>query len=107
MCVPDLAVSCSPFDPTQAAPADRVLIVEILSPNNRAETWANVWAYTSIASVPEILVLRADARGGDVLRRRSDGAWADRAAPVETDLVLQSIGLQIALAELYGRTTLA
>ena len=47
MRVPDLAVSCSPFELTQPAPTDPVLIVEILSPSNRAETWANVWAYTS------------------------------------------------------------
>jgi Uma2 family endonuclease len=107
MRVPDLAVSCAPFDPAQAAPADPVLIVEILSPSNRAETWANVWAYTSIASVGEILVLRADKMAADLLRRRADGAWPDRAMPVEAELVLESIGLRIGMAELYARTQLA
>jgi len=37
MRVPDLAVSCSPFDLTKAAPAYPVLIVEIISPGNRAD----------------------------------------------------------------------
>ena len=106
MRVPDLAVSCSPFDVAQATPVDPVLIVEILSPSNRADTWANVWAYTSIPSVREILVLRTDVVGGDLLRRLPDGAWPDRATVVEGDLVLDSIGFRITLAELYARTPL-
>lgn len=107
MRVPDLAVSCSPFDTGQAALTETVLIIETLSPRNKSETWANVWACTSIPSVREILVLRADAIGGDLLRRRQDGAWPDRATPVtEPDLVLESIGFHVALAELYARTPL-
>ena len=47
MRVPDLAVSCSPFDLHQPVPTDPVLLVEILLPSNRADTWANVWAYTA------------------------------------------------------------
>jgi Uma2 family endonuclease len=104
---PDLAVSCSPFDLTQAAPADPVLIVEILSPGNRADTWANVWAYTSIPSVREILVLKADVAGGDLLRRLPDGSWPDRPTWVDGDLVFESIGFRIALGDLYARTPLA
>jgi Uma2 family endonuclease len=104
---PDLAVSCSPFDLTQAAPADPVLIVEILSSGNRTDTWANVWAHTSIPSVREIFVLLTDVAGGDLLRRLPDGSWPDRSTWVDGDLVLDSIGFRIALAELYARTPLA
>jgi Uma2 family endonuclease len=104
---PDLAVSCSPFDLTQAAPSDPVLIVEILSPGNRADTWANVWAYTSIPSVRAILVLRTDVAGGDLLRRLPDDSWPDQPTRVDDDLVLDSIGFQVALASLYARTPLA
>jgi Uma2 family endonuclease len=107
MRVPDLAVGCSPFDLNQAAPANPVLIVEILSPGNRADTWANVWAYTSIPSVREILVLRADAIGGDLLRRLPDASWPDRPTVIgDDDLVLDSIGFRVALSDLYGRTPL-
>jgi Uma2 family endonuclease len=107
MRVPDLAVSCSPFQARQAALADPVLIIEILSPSNRAATWANVWAYTSIPSVREILVLRADAVAGEMLRRLPDGGWPDRPELVETELVLDSVGFRLALAEVYARTTVA
>jgi Uma2 family endonuclease len=56
--IPDLAVTCTPLAAGQATLADPVLLIEILSPNNQAKTWTNVWAYTSIPSVQEILVLR-------------------------------------------------
>jgi hypothetical protein len=82
--------------------------VEILSPSNRAETWANVWAYTSIPSLREILVLRSEEIGADVLRRQPDGSWPDRAALIaDGDLALDSIGFSIPLAELYARTPIA
>ena len=45
--IPDLAVTCSGYDPEEAALTDPVLLIEILSPGNQAETWANVWAYTT------------------------------------------------------------
>jgi Uma2 family endonuclease len=107
MRVPDLAVSCSPFDARQAAPTDPVLIVEILSPSNRAETWANVWAYTSIPSVREILILYTDAAAGKMLRRLPGGSWPDQAGGVEGSFALETIGLRVELGALYARTPLA
>jgi Uma2 family endonuclease len=107
MRVPDLAVSCSPFDARQAAPTDPVLIVEILSPSNRAETWANVWAYTSIPSVREILILHTDAAAGKMLRRLPGGSWPDQAGGVEGSFALETIGLRVELGALYARTPLA
>jgi Uma2 family endonuclease len=106
MRVADLAVSCSPFDATQAFLANPVLAVEILSPSNRAETWANVWAYTTIPSMQEILILRGDAVAADLLRRLPDGSWPDQPNQVDTQLVLESLGLRMTLAELYTRTPL-
>jgi Uma2 family endonuclease len=107
MRVPDLAVSCAPFAIGQAAPSDPVLIVEILSPGTKADTWANVWAYTSIPSVREILILRADAIAADLLRRQADDAWPAQSEPVVADLALDSIGLRLPFASLYARTPLA
>jgi hypothetical protein len=37
---------------------DPIVLVEILSPSNEAETRANVWAYTTIPTVAEIVLLR-------------------------------------------------
>jgi Uma2 family endonuclease len=108
MRVPDLAVTCSAYDAEESALSDPVLIIEILSPSNQAETWANVWAYTSIPSVREILVLRTDRVGADLLLRQGDGTWPERPAPItDGELVLASIGFQAPLSEVYARTRLA
>jgi Uma2 family endonuclease len=105
--IPDLAGTCSPLAAGQATLPDPVLLIEILSPSNQAKTWTNVWAYTSILSVREILVLRADRMAAELLRRSPQGEWSDRPIAItEGELVLESIGFRVALAELYRRTGL-
>jgi hypothetical protein len=61
--IPDLAVTCSDYQEEEYDVSEPVLMVEILSPTNKTETWANVWAYTTIPTVREILVLTASAFG--------------------------------------------
>ena len=105
--IPDLAVTCSDYQIEEAALADPVLIIEILSPSNQAETWANVWAYASIPSVQEILVLRSIMVGADLLRRRPDGTWPQEPETIlDGDLVLDSIGFRAPLADIYRTTHL-
>ena len=105
--IPDLAVTCTPLVPGDPMLPDPVLLVEILSPSNPAETWINVWAYTTIPSVREILVIRTDAAGAQLLRRNPDGTWPYAPMVVEGDVILESIGFQVPLAALYAGTWLA
>ena len=105
--IPDLAVTCTPLVPGDPMLPDPVLLVEILSPSNPAETWMNVWAYTTIPSVREILVIRTDAAGAQLLRRNPDGTWPYAPMVVEGDVILESIGFQVPLAALYAGTWLA
>jgi len=106
--IPDLAVTCSGYDAEENALADPVLLIEILSPSNQAETWANVWAYATIPSVQEILVLKTAAIGAELLRRNPDGSWPSQPLAIETgDLTLECIGLRIPLAAAYRTTRLA
>ena len=108
MRVPDLGVTCSGYDSEEAALSDPVLLVEILSPGNQAETWANVWAYSTIPSVREIVMLRSASIGADVLRRGGDSSWPREPERVtEGELLLQSIGLRLRLIALYDGTRLA
>ena len=66
-----------------------------------------MWAYTTIPSVREILVLRTVSIGADLLRRLPDGSWPREPDSVtEGDLALESIGLRTALADLYRSTRL-
>ncbi len=106
--IPDLAVTCSDYASEEHAVTDPVLIVEILSNSNSAETWANVWTYTTIPSVREILVLHTASVAADLLRRRPDGAWPkDPDSIVAGDLTLDSIGFRAPLIDLYRTTRLA
>ncbi len=75
--IPDLAVTCTGYVTEEATLSDPVLIVEILSPSNEAETWSNIWAYSSIPSVREILILHTTAINADLLRRDADGNWPE------------------------------
>jgi Uma2 family endonuclease len=105
--VPDLGVTCAPVTSDQKTIIDPVLLIEILSPSNRAETWSNVWTYTTIPSVQEILVLQSDTVAAHVLRRDATGAWPETPERLTSgDLTLTSIGLRVPLAEVYARTDL-
>jgi Uma2 family endonuclease len=106
--VPDLAVTCSPQDEDGRTLTDPVLIVEILSPSNPGETWANVWAYTSIPSVEEILVVSSMEISAELLRRGTDGNWPDRPALLrDGEILLESIGYRGPLAAFYRTTKFA
>jgi Uma2 family endonuclease len=106
--VPDLAVTCTAGDGDDGRTlSDPVLVIEILSPSNQPETWYNVWAYTSIPTVQEILVLHSTSIGADLLRRDADGTWPSVPAAVTSgDLVLDSIGFRASLASIYRTTRL-
>jgi Uma2 family endonuclease len=109
MRVPDLAVTCSEYEREESALSEPILIVEVLSPSNQSDTWANVWTYTTIPTIREILIVKSAMIGAELLRRRPDGAWPDHTDTIaeSEDLVLESIGFRIALTELYRRTRLA
>lgn len=105
--VPDLGVTCSPPSGGQFV-ADPVLLIEILSPSNAALTRANVWAYTTIPSVREILLLGSVAIEAELLRRGSDGSWPE--APLflgaEDEVELASVGFRAPLRGFYRTTDL-
>jgi Uma2 family endonuclease len=107
--IPDLGVTCSPLVPGQSTLPDPVLLIEILSPRNQAETWSNVWAYTSIPSVQEILLLQSTRIGAEVLRRGAASNWPEETdqVPEGGELALASIGFVMPLVALYERTGLA
>lgn len=66
-----------------------------------------MWAHTIIPSVREILLLRADRIAAELLRRSPQGEWRDRPIAIsEGELILESIGFRVVLADLYARTGL-
>jgi len=108
MRVPDLAVNCTPDEAGQRALPDPILIIEILSPSNESQTRENVWAYASIPSVRDILLLASTGIEAELLRRSADGTWPaqpDIVGPAG-ELLLGSIDLRIALSAFYADTHL-
>jgi len=77
MLAPDIGVTCSPVSGSHAIP-NPILLIEVLSPSNKAETRANVWAYTTIPSVIEILIISSFKIEAELLRRQPDGTWPER-----------------------------
>ena len=103
--IPDLGVTCAPITADDMMMVDPILLIEILSPSNQAETLANVWAYTTIPSVKEVLIVKTAVVGAELLRRRPDNSWPEDPQDIAAgDLVLESIGLTLPLLSIY-RTT--
>ncbi len=106
--IPELAVTCTRYETEKYDVSNPVLIVEILSPSNRAETWRNVWSYTTIPSLREILILSSTAIRAESLRRGDDGNSPAVSTVIEdSDLILDSIGLTVPLGAIYRTTRLA
>jgi Uma2 family endonuclease len=104
--VPDLAVSCARLTAADIALPDPILLIEILSPGNKADTWANVWAYCTIPTVREILVLASTRIEADHLCRDTKGHWPPnptRLGPEDT-LALDCISYSVPLRAVYAGT---
>lgn len=106
--VPDLAVTCNPDIPGEIGLTDPVLVIEILSAGNKSKTWSNVWAYASIPSVKEILILSSWSIEAHLLRRDSDGAWPEKADIIPSDgsITLSSLDMTFFLRDAYTKTFL-
>ena len=101
--IPDLAVTCTPYQDEEYDLANPVLIIEILSPSNQAE----IWSYTTLPSVYEILIVHSTRVGVELLRRDAAGNWPEQPVTLEQGrLELRSIGFSIDVAALYHGTRL-
>lgn len=102
---PDLGVTCSALSLGQATVPEPILLIEILSPNDQAKTWSNVWAYTSIPSLQEIVVLHSTRVTAEILHRSADGQWPQDTMRITSgDLVLDAIDFRVPLADIYAGT---
>lgn len=100
--VPDIAVSCSDRGDT-ADLHEPVMIAEVLSPSNRAETWEAIRNYLTIPSVQTILIVESVHAGISVLQRDAAGAWPREPAPVPLDgeIALEALGVTLMSADVY------
>jgi Uma2 family endonuclease len=106
--VPDIGVTCTRLAPGQQVWPDPILLIEILSPGNAADTWQNVWAYCTIPSLREVAIVHSTRVLAELLRRGPDGSWPEETAKVGPGgtLSFESVGFSCPLSEVYAETPL-
>jgi Uma2 family endonuclease len=106
--IPDLGVTCAPAVGSHEVQLP-VLLVEILSPSNQRETRANIWTYTTVPSVQEILVVHSTRIEAELFRRLDDGSWPERPEMRRDDalLTLVSVNFSAPVRAFYRTTSLA
>ena len=108
--IPELAVTCTPNRADELALPDPLLIVEVLSPSNRDDTWNNILRYATLPSVEEILIVDSQVVKVEMLRRLADHSWAyetETTIGLGSSVQIDSIGLMLPLAAIYADTHLA
>jgi Uma2 family endonuclease len=105
--VPDLGVTCMPPQGGHMMEG-AVMLLEILSPSNKAMTRDNVWTYATIPTVREILLLASTRIEAELLRRDAAGAWPEEPQIIRggQELELASIGFRALLRDFYATTSL-
>lgn len=106
--IPDIGVTCAPNVSGAVMTPDPILLVEVLSPGNAADTRENVRAYATLPSVTEILVVHATRIRAELLRRDAKGDWPMGPVMVEAGsrVELESLGAGFLLDEAYAGTHL-
>jgi Uma2 family endonuclease len=109
MRVPDLCTTGTTDAPGQRTLPDPIVLIEVLRPGNATDTWDNVWAFTTIPSVREIVVVRSTRVLVEVARRGADGNWPEEPEEIGPDgtLRLESIAFACAMQDVYAQTHLA
>lgn len=104
--IPELGVTCKPIVAGQNMITDPILLIEVLSPGNESDTWTNIWAYTAIPSVREILVLESTQVEGWLLQRDAQNDWPSEPEHLlgDAQIVLPSIGFAANLVDAYATT---
>jgi D-amino-acid dehydrogenase len=112
---PALGITAARDEPGQYIVPDPIVLIEILSPGNASDTWDNVWSYTTIPSVREIVVVHSTRVFAELLRRGNRvsgvrvngelieadavvvaaGAWAPK--------ILEPVGVQLGVAPQRGQ----
>jgi Uma2 family endonuclease len=85
------------------------LLVEVLSPSTEAyDRGRKFEQYKAIESLREYLLVASDRIHADLYTRQPDGRWLLTSADtMEDSLVLESVGAQLRLADLYEKVDLS
>jgi Uma2 family endonuclease len=109
---PDVTVVCGqpefdPADPARMTVVNPRLVIEIISDSTEgADRGEKFDDYRAIASLDEYVLIRQKQPVVEVFRRRDDGSWLYRVYEgIETTARLESIGVDVALADVFAGVT--
>jgi Uma2 family endonuclease len=100
---PDVSVSCDERDrrAEQFIQHPR-LIIEVLSPSTEAYDRGGKFAlYRRLESLQEYVLVGSESQSVEVFRRNPSGSWEFTAYGAEDQLSLQSVDVELAVAEIY------
>jgi Uma2 family endonuclease len=108
---PDVVVTCSDQDTAPASPKDYLtapaLVVEVLSESTEAiDRREKMHAYATLASLQEYLLVDSRTRQAELYRKLPDGGWEQWIATPGELLKLDSLGLELAVDDLYEEADL-
>ena len=100
---PDVMVVCDPRDTERYFKRFPKVIIEVLSPDTeRTDEREKFWAYTSVETFDEYVLVAQDRMEVSVFRREKQ--WAKELLTATTDnLVLASLNFSVPLATVYER----
>jgi Uma2 family endonuclease len=97
---PDVVVGCATGDTDPYVVEQPKLVVEVLSDSTEREDRSDkFYAYRHLASLEEYVLVAQDARRVEVYRRET--GWDLELYENEGDFNLRSVGLDLAIAEVY------
>ncbi|MEN9373261.1 MAG: hypothetical protein RIR79_813 [Pseudomonadota bacterium] len=102
---PDVFVTCSKKDlESSKVKAEPTLIAEVLSPSTAAyDRGLKFEHYRTIETLQEYLIIDPQRRHTDCYRKGVDGLWVLHPFGVDETVVLKSMALDIAFADLFAK----
>jgi Uma2 family endonuclease len=99
---PDVLVTCDDRDDNQQFVQFPCLIIEVLSPSTEAiDRGAKFARYRQFTSLQEYVLVPTDRSNVEVFRRNDQGQWVLSEYGWEDSLLLESIRVEVAIADLY------
>jgi Uma2 family endonuclease len=99
---PDVVVTCDKSDDDAQIVQFPCLIIEVLSPSTEAvDRGAKFARYRQFKSLQEYVLVQVDRPKVEVFRRNENNQWVLSEYDLDDRLLLESIGVEIAIADLY------
>jgi Uma2 family endonuclease len=104
---PDVVVTCDDRDDDAQFVQFPCLVIEVLSPSTEAiDRGAKFAIYRQFLSLQEYVLVQADRSNVEVFWRNEKGQWVLSEYDLADRLLLESIGVEIAISDLYRQVQL-